>query len=472
MSLHDPKATFRTRSQVQYNASRLRRRQNRQGGLLPAVAPAAAPITPGNDEKRRRQRYERATRRQPWRGYQQRAAQQLHQYDPTLFSTGADAYTFTGADGAAWNPLWTFTTGSGGINTNRGRMVTGTGGFDGVSAWIDTAQADGTVQIDVEIPTNDAQFPELRFRFNTGNFDYVRILFEPHNDVVFMHDYDNDIQQSLLDSDTFAIAGGDVVHVKMVGAGTQVRVRLWLNADPEPSTYQLIGSTSFGASNTQLMVRTVTSNLGVAITNYWDNLVITSSTIDTVTTTIAGAVDAITSALPTTETIQTSIAALIDAITSTLDVDVSSTAVTATIDGVLADITSSFTTTEEIQAVIAGVVDALTSNVATTETIQTSIAATLDPITSSIDGLIPLQIVTSIAATIDAITSDLGLLIANPVYITIDAAIADITASIQAQRYGMEPDLLMRETIIFRGKQRRRYYDPNKNPVTRPSDSP
>jgi len=187
---------------------------------------------------------------------------------------GTNDFTFTGSDGAAWGSGWTFTVGSGDILTNRGRMVTGTGGFDGRSAYIDVGIPDISATIDVEIPTNDAQFPEVRFRFDPVNFDYVRFLMEPHNDTWTLHSYDNDVQTALLASGSFTVVGGDIVHIKLVGLGTAVSVKLWKNADPEPGTVNGSGTTSLGQTNTKLMVRTVTSNLGVAVTNYWDNLVL------------------------------------------------------------------------------------------------------------------------------------------------------------------------------------------------------
>jgi hypothetical protein len=190
----------------------------------------------------------------------------------TLLSPGGNKdFTFTGADTSSWGSGWTFTQGTGDILTNRGRMVTGTGGFDGRSAWYNHGTVDVNVRIDLEIPTNDAQFPEVRARFSTSNYDYVRLLFEPHNDVVRLHSYDNDVQIASLDSATFAVAGGDVVHIRIVSVGDDTKVRLWRNTDPEPGTWDLEGTTTLGATNTSLMVRTVTSNLGVAVTNYWDN---------------------------------------------------------------------------------------------------------------------------------------------------------------------------------------------------------
>ena len=198
-----------------------------------------------------------------------------------LLENVTDDFTFTGTDGAAWGPGWTFVQGSGDILTNRGRMVTGTGAFDGDSAVYDTGLADAVVSIDVEIPTNDAQFPEVRFRFSDVNYDFIRLVLEPHNDLWYVHDFDNDVLQTLLANGSFAVAAGDVVHVKCMGVGTALFLRLWLNADPEPATWTATFTSSLGASNTQFMVRTVTSNLGVAVTNFWDNLAVSSPWVGT-----------------------------------------------------------------------------------------------------------------------------------------------------------------------------------------------
>jgi hypothetical protein len=182
--------------------------------------------------------------------------------------------TFTATDGSSWSADWTFPQGSGDIQGNRGRMVTGTGPFDGDSAQINVDLADVQVGISVEIPTNDAQFPEIRFRFSDVNFDYIRLLFEPHNDLYLIHDYDNDVQTSLLASGSYTIVAGDVVYIRMEGEGSTVRFRFWKNAEQEPSTWTATATSTLGQTNTLLMVRTVTSNLGVAVTNFWDNLVV------------------------------------------------------------------------------------------------------------------------------------------------------------------------------------------------------
>jgi hypothetical protein len=429
------------------------------------------------------------------------------------------AYTFTGTDGADWNPLWTFTQGTGDVLTNRGRMVTGTGAFSGVSAYIDTGQSDGTVRIDVEIPTNDAQFPEVRFRFDPGNYDYLRILLEPHNDVVRLHSYDNDVQQSLLDSETFAIAANDVVHIKMVGSGNEVRVRLWLNSDSEPSTYQLIGSSSLGASNTDLMVRTVTSNAGIAITNYWDNLSITSAGIDTATGTIA-LTDANDTSAITGTAINTSVTGTI-AVTDAADT--SSITGTETFSGTIAVTdaadTSAITGTETFSGTIAvtdandtssitgtpassptgtiAVTDAndtaafsgtsvnpsVTGTITVTEANDTSsitasqqfpgtITVTEQADVAAVAGVVANPVTGSVSITEAVDAMAFSGTVANPVTGTITIIEQPDRVFIQAQRFGKEPDAQRRPTIIFRGRSNRMYYDPNKNPVTGPSGNP
>jgi len=280
VSFHDPKATFRTLSRVQQAVAYRRRRYDRQGSLLPAVTPAAAPLIPdGFAATRERMLHRRPHFRPRPTTVYQRNGQLHHSYEGVLFPTGTDNFTFTGTDGASWGTGWTFTQGSGDILTDRGRMVTGTSAFAGVSAWIDTTLADVTVAIDLEMPTDDAQFPEVRFRFNTGNFDYLRLLFEPHNDIYTVHDYDNDVQQTLLASGSFAFAANDIAHIEFTAVGNNVQLRLWKNAESRPHDATKTFSSSFGATNTQLMVRTVTSNLSVAITNYWDNLSVTAATV-------------------------------------------------------------------------------------------------------------------------------------------------------------------------------------------------
>lgn len=183
-----------------------------------------------------------------------------------------DPYTFTAADGSLWSPRWTFAVGSGDIQGNRGRMVTGTGAFDGDAAFIDVGAADGDISVDVEIPTVNAQFSEVRYRFSNVNYDFIRLVLEPHNDIWYIHDFDNDVQQTLRANGSFPFEPGDVVHIKFNGAGSTAQFKLWKNDDREPSAWTASFTTTLGQTNTQFMVRTVTSNLGVAITNFWDNL--------------------------------------------------------------------------------------------------------------------------------------------------------------------------------------------------------
>lgn len=629
-------------------------------------------------------------------------------------ASGTDDFTFTGTDGSNWGSGWTFTQGTGDILTNRGRMVTGTGGFDGRSARYTTGLSDISLRIDVEIPTNDAQFPEVRLRYDSTNQDYVRLLFEPHNDTVYLHDYDNDVQQTLLDSASFAIAANDIVHIRAVMVGASILVRLWLNGDAEPTTWQVEGTTSFGQTNTQLMVRTVTSNLGVAITNYWDNLSYTTAvsgtsavTLDNaasaitgdvtgpITGTIAVTLDDVTSSISGTEemagTISTTLADATSAITGTVAItgtiattlaDATSLITAAATDGeitepfastpdwtvlsggftiasgtlrpsatatdsnahfnelmvtddcfvqadlitssdvtdvyhgviarwngadingaatsayvlqqnfsdlVLYSVTSgptyntiatyagvlstpgtytirllvvgttiqaylngtlqgsytdsavttgrhvgvsmysaSSVTDTQIDNFVAGFADLTisgtivttldnatsaitashvqnptgtiattladaTSSITAVESIPGTIATTLDNATSSITGSGATQPDGPIETTLDNVTSNFVGAVEIPGVIaavvadatssisgaatlditgTIDAVLDNVACFVQAQRYGKEPDLEMRPTIIFHGRHRRRYYDPNKNPVTRPSDAP
>lgn len=187
-------------------------------------------------------------------------------------SGSTNDFTFTGADGASWGPGWTFVQGTGDILTNRGRMVTGTGAFDGRSAIYNTGNSNVVFQIDTEIPTNDAQFPEIRFRYNNTTGDGLLLIFEPHNDIAQLFPYAAFVRGSQIGSNiSFAVAAGDIIHTKIMSVGNDHYVRLWKNTDPEPGTWSRVFTDATGAGNTHIMVRTVTSNAGVAVTNYWDN---------------------------------------------------------------------------------------------------------------------------------------------------------------------------------------------------------
>jgi hypothetical protein len=195
---------------------------------------------------------------------------------------GTNDFTFTGVDASAWGSGWTFTQGTGDILTNRGRMVTGTGGFDGRSAYYDHGVSDADVSIDVEIPTNDDQFPEVRWRYNDGTGDGLLLIFEPHNDIVQVYPLVAYTRGSQIGSNiALAVAGGDIIHIRLVSVGNDHGIRLWLNGASEPTTFNRLLTNSTGAGQTQLMVRTVTSNLGVAITNYWDNFAVTAGSLGT-----------------------------------------------------------------------------------------------------------------------------------------------------------------------------------------------
>jgi hypothetical protein len=155
VSAHDPNATFRSRTQVQQYIHRARRRTN-QGTNLPHIVPAAFPITPDADEKRKRQTRNRATRRPPWPGIQQRNAKLHHYYDLTPFELLADP---TGASAADETPDTTAFTGtvtiagtigateSADTSTFTGTHTAGPTGTIGATEAADTAGFTGTVAI-------------------------------------------------------------------------------------------------------------------------------------------------------------------------------------------------------------------------------------------------------------------------------------------------------------------------------------
>ncbi len=211
----------------------------------------------------------RATRNAAWLPKRPVQYQQLRRGAP--LSQPTDPFTFTGADGASWGTGWVFTFGTGDVLTNRGRLVTGTGAYDGPAVYYDTALADVDFRIDLEIPTTDQQYPEVRMRFDTTTYDFVRLIFDPGAGSIVLQSFDNDAFSAFLDSEAFTWAANDIIHIRGLVEGTSHKVRVWKNADPEPGTWNLEGTSSLGAGQTKLMLRTVTSNLGVAVTNYWDN---------------------------------------------------------------------------------------------------------------------------------------------------------------------------------------------------------
>lgn len=184
----------------------------------------------------------------------------------------ADALTFGGINGDRWNTAWVFTSGTPGtIDNNRGKLTTGTGSFSGVSAYYDHGLVDVDMRWDITLPTTDTQFPEVRLRFDHVNYDYVRVIFDPNATSIVLQDFDNDSFNSFLDADTLTWAANDVIHLRALVEGTSFKVRYWKNSDPEPGTWNMEATSSLGATNTEVMIRTVTADLGVAVTNYWDN---------------------------------------------------------------------------------------------------------------------------------------------------------------------------------------------------------
>jgi hypothetical protein len=182
-----------------------------------------------------------------------------------------NALTFEGANGTNWNPAWTFTQGQGSIYEGKGKLTTGTGSYDGVSAYYNHGLVDVDVRWDIHMLTTDAQFPEMRLRFDNVNYDYVRVIFDPGATAIVLQDFDNDVFNSFLDSDTLTWAANDVIHLRALVEGTSIKVKYWKNAAAEPGTWNMEATSSLGAANTKVMIRTVTADLGVAITNYWDN---------------------------------------------------------------------------------------------------------------------------------------------------------------------------------------------------------
>lgn len=505
------------------------RRRAWHAGVTLNQLPLADPLDSSQTARGRRGRahqlqYRTVTNRRPSR---------VHLLQPrrlALVEQGAtDDFTFTGVDGAAWGPGWTFVQGSGDILTNRGRMVTGTGAFDGDSAVYTTGIADAVVSIDVEIPTNDAQFPEVRFRYSDVNFDYIRLVLEPHNDLWYVHDFDNDVQQTLLANGGLTVAANDVVHIKLMGVGTALYLRLWLNADPEPTTWTATFTSSFGTTNTQVMVRTVTSNLGVAITNYWDNFAFATAVtgtvavtdgadtssiagIETFSGTIAVGETADSPSISGTETFSGTIGATEAADTSSI----SGTADAAnTIAATEAADTSVFTGTVTITGTIGATEAADSPSISGTQTFLGTIGATEAADTPSISGSSFVSVTGTIGASeardtssinastfpnptgtigaaeardtsslvgtlIDNVTGTIGAteardtgsstgIIANPVTGTITGTEPLDRSSIAAQRYGKQPVPVRPVGVTPRSTiRRRRYYNPNQNPVTGP----
>jgi hypothetical protein len=153
--------------------------------------------------------------------------------------------TFTGANGAAWsatNWVLALNEGSGGglsIQTNQGRMRTGTANTNRISARLNgVSRADVEVVFTMTLPSAGSQYPKVYLRANTAidtGTGYYLDLDTPTINIGKSVAY----ASTNIASHTHGFAAGAVIRVRFALFGSRLRVKVWSAAGAEPSGWQM-----------------------------------------------------------------------------------------------------------------------------------------------------------------------------------------------------------------------------------------
>lgn len=213
--------------------------------------------------------------------------------NPGLFvAAGASALiteTWTGADGADWPAQWTANTGTGtgqgsDINSNRGRMQSGTTAFGSSRRRLNAALSATDIEILVSVTTSTQaeQYPAVGFRSTTGvqgNFQtsgYVVALLPAANPSLKLMSIAAGGSQTDLNTAAKVLAAGKW-WIRINCVGSALKARVWADGGAEPGTWDLNATSStWGGGYFALSI------LGGGDTTndvvYWDDLTITAAT--------------------------------------------------------------------------------------------------------------------------------------------------------------------------------------------------
>lgn len=181
--------------------------------------------------------------------------------------------TWTGADGTNWTASgWGISSGTYDINSNRGRLVTGTTLYSTAYANRNVSIRNGVFTFDCTIADTNT-YAQFQFcRSYSGLDDHFQIAWQPQYSEVFLKDRISDSQErTIASTNSYTQSIGDVLHFKVLVLGSIVKVRLWKNAETEPSTWLLEGTSDLSASGTSVALATSTTVAGLSSTVYFDN---------------------------------------------------------------------------------------------------------------------------------------------------------------------------------------------------------
>lgn len=191
--------------------------------------------------------------------------------------------TFTGTDGAPWSATyWDFVTNNGvrvTIQNNKGQAVTDTGAFANEQMFLTEGPDNFLLMFDVSVADNSTGgYVQVQYRQNTGGGGGFP------GSVMELQMQGGALSYAAIGGGTGnitvsppAIASGDIVHWKIRAAGPVHQSRLWLNSDPEPTTWLLdvLDAAPVKLSGVgQTLLNAKTAGAGDAKTYTFDNIVL------------------------------------------------------------------------------------------------------------------------------------------------------------------------------------------------------
>lgn len=182
---------------------------------------------------------------------------------------------FTGTDGDAWNAtLWpnfydSLGTGTHDIQGNQGRMLTGAGAFAVMQAEVqDIIPADFEVTYDVEVQATTEAYFQVEFRSTlTGDGNIYEVVLRRDTGALSL-ERKAAFVPTVLGSTTLTITTNDVVHFRLRAVGPDYKVRAWINAASEPSTWAIEATDSTYLTNDRIAFKALSG--AAASAQRWD----------------------------------------------------------------------------------------------------------------------------------------------------------------------------------------------------------
>jgi hypothetical protein len=172
------------------------------------------------------------------------------------------------------------------VEGEMGRMVAGTGNAVYVNAGSYPLVQD---DIDFRFDWTVSGIAKLRALFRASStLGGYSLLLDANADTATLHKRTSGFVDSALTSGTqtagFTIDATDVVHVRIRAEGSTHKVRVWKNADPEPSTWLLDAVDATHSGSTQRRVGFHWENIGAgAVTAHVDDIVVEAPPVVTAT---------------------------------------------------------------------------------------------------------------------------------------------------------------------------------------------